>query len=156
VAFLLVAGCKRASVVNADRAIPDGQKFWQLLQTTDLPSAVEMYDPSVWRADPDLRDRWSRFLDGLGNKFGRVVSAELAEKRWFPGSSLVSDHRSSFHCYAYDYAVRRQMLDSRERLIICGDSDAAGSSMRIYGHDVKRQDTQQVVQVGINWVEKNL
>ena len=154
-ASLLLAGCKRFSVVNPDDAIPAGQKFWQLLQTSDVPNAVEMYDPSVWSADSDLRDRWSRLLDGLGNKFGPVSSVELGGRKWFPGSTLVSDHRASFTCYAYDYDVKRQTLASHERLIICGDSGAAGG-MRIYAHEMKRQDTQQVIRVGINWVEKSL
>jgi hypothetical protein len=155
-ATLHLAGCKRVNVVNDDDAIPDGKRFWQLLQTNDVPNAVEMYDSSVWRTDPGLRDRWSTFLDSLGSKFGSVASAELTEKKWFPGSSLVSDHRATFLCYAYAYEVKRQALVSHERLIICGDGDASHSSMRIYGHDVKRQDTQQAVRVGVDWVEKRL
>jgi hypothetical protein len=150
---LLLASCKR---INPDDAIPEGQKFWQLLRTSDVPNAVEMFDPSVWSADPNLRDRWSRLLDGLGTKFGPVNSVELGAKKWFPGSTLVADHRGSFTCYAYDYDVKRQTLSSHERLIICGDSGAAGSGMRIFAHEMKRLDTQQVTRVGINWVEKSL
>ena len=154
--ILLLTGCKHLSVANADEAVPAGQKFWQLLQTNDVPNAVEMFDSSVWHADPGLRDRWSSLLDGLGNKFGPVGSVELGGKKWFPGSSLVSDHRASFLCYAYDYEVKRQTLASHERLIICGDAGKPASSMRIYGHDMKRPDTEQVVRVGIDWVEKSL
>jgi hypothetical protein len=65
VAILALAGCKRITVVNADDAIPAGQRFWNLLQTNDVPNAVEMYDSSVWRADSGLHDRWSSLLDGL-------------------------------------------------------------------------------------------
>jgi hypothetical protein len=154
--IVLLTGCERLSVVNADEADPVGQKFWQLLQTSDVANAVEMYDSSVWRTDPGLHDRWSSLLAGLGNQFGPVGSVELAGKKWFPGSSLVSDHRASFLCYAYDYEVKRQTLASHERLIICGDAGKPASSMRIYGHDMKRRDTEQVVRVGIDWVEKSL
>jgi hypothetical protein len=155
-ASLLLASCKSFSVVNPDDAILAGQKFWQLLQTSDVPKAIEMYNPSVWSADPDRRDRWSTFLDALGNQFGPVSTVELEQKKWFPGSTLVSDHRASFICYAYDYDVKRQTLVLHERLIICGDSDAAGSGMRIYAHEMKREDTQQATRIGINWVEKRL
>jgi hypothetical protein len=108
VASLFVAGCKRFNVVNADDAMPAGQEFWQLLRTNDVANALEMFAPSVWRADPNLHA-----------------------------------------CYAYDDEVKRQTLGSYERLIICGDSGVAVSNMHVYAHEMKRQDTQQVVRVGI-------
>ena len=42
------------------------------------------------------------------------------------------------------------------RAEFCGDAGKPASSMRIYGHDMKRRDTEQVLRVGIDWVEKSL
>ncbi len=154
-ALLVVVGCKGFNSVDPDAAGPAAKNYWQLLQANDVSKAMEMYDGSVWSTDPNLRSSWPEFLGGLGQKFGPVVSAELRGKKWFPGSSLVSDHRV-FVCYAYDYDVKRQTLVSQERLVFCGEPHAAARDMHIYGHGLKRQDTQQSVRVGIDVQEKSL
>jgi hypothetical protein len=153
--FLLVAGCKRVSKVDPDAAAPLAATFWQSLRNNDVPNAIELYDSSLWLSDPELRSRWFRFLRHLEHQGGAVGSAEIKSKQWFPASDLVSDHRA-FVCYAYDYDVKRPKLESEERLVICGEPRAPASEMRIFGHTVKRLDTQQSVGIGVDDTEKEL
>jgi hypothetical protein len=152
---MLCTGCRGCNTVNADAATPAAQRFWQLLQANDVAKAMDMYEGSIWHGNMEQHSLWSGFLTGLAGKFGPVASFELRAQKWFPGDSLVIDHRA-FVCYAYDYEVKRQTLASQERLIICGEPRSSASEMRIYGHDVVREDTHQSVRVGIDYQEKNL
>jgi hypothetical protein len=156
--FLLLAllgSCQRPTAVDpeAGRSVATG--FWDALKANDVPRTIAMFDSFVWSPDPELRARWSHMLTALSEKNGAIGSVEPDGSKWFPGSELVSDHRP-FVCYAYTYKVHRATLDSREQLIVCGEPKARPADMRLYGHALVREDTQQQIRVGADYKEKAL
>jgi hypothetical protein len=130
---LLLSGCHYETVDPA-QAVAVAHAFYGALEKGDPTASLGHFSH-----DFSANQQWSRLLNGLNDRYGPVVSAELQD------TSLASDGKSP--CYLLTYLVKRSTLEEDDFLFVCRDSDSSRWSIR--GHRLTRRDTQQSIAGGV-------
>lgn len=122
----LLSGCN-AETVDSGPPVKVATTFYEYLHAPDVKAALTVFSPEFTKTV----GLWPEALNSIQSKFGPVVSAELQN------ATLASNGHAP--CYLLTYKVKRESLESHERLFVCR-SDSK-SEWTIDGQELKRDDT---------------
>jgi hypothetical protein len=121
-----LSGCNAESV-DSGPPVKVATDFYGHLRAPDVKTALTLFSPEFTKTV----SIWPEALNSIQSKFGPVVSAELQN------ATLASNGHAP--CYLLTYKVKRESLESHERLFVCR-SDSK-SEWTIDGQQLNRDDT---------------
>ena len=124
--FALLTGCNAESV-DSGPPINVASVFYGHLRAGDVTTALTLFSPEFQSSV----SHWPKALNSVQSKFGSIVTAELQN------ATLASNGHTP--CYLLVYKVKRESLESHERLFVCRTDEK--SKWTIDGQELSRDDT---------------
>jgi hypothetical protein len=122
----LLLGCN-AERVDLGPAVNVASSFYGYLRAGDVKNALTLFSPEFQNSV----GLWPNALGSIQSKFGSVVTVDLQN------TTLASSGHAP--CYLLEYKVKRESLESHEKLFVCRSDDK--SKWALDGQQLKRDDT---------------
>lgn len=122
----LLPGCNAESV-EPGLPINVASNFYGYLRAGNVKNALTLFSPEFQNSVSS----WPNVLGSIQSKFGSVVTADLQN------TTLASNGHAP--CYLLVYKVKRESLESHEKLFVCRSDDK--SKWALDGQQLNRDDT---------------
>jgi hypothetical protein len=140
IALLVIAAAviffkTKVKLTDPQPAIAVGTQFFENLKGSRIDDAFNLYSDEFKNMQGEA---WHDFLRQLQVRGGPISSVELVSTAVVPFEGQA--------CYAVVYKTLRNVMQSREQLIIC---PTPHNRMAVVGHEMVRLDTNQRVSAGM-------